>query len=216
MNSIVICPLPASRRSPNFTGEPPFLAHVSSSRLYRSSLPSCSSSCFPCVGVRLIYWSLRSTATFVICFDWSLLLAFSLHFSSSSAFLRSLFTQSWMWSFLFCGTLWNHLASLSRLFFIIFHSDHESSPFHPAIHDFANYTSFSSNFFSQAFHSSSLHSPYSGYFPYPSISGISPAYDHSRHGRQLHSFGHYDTALDFYYMRRLAIPLTSSVTSYIA
>ena len=40
-----------------------------------------------CVGVRLIYWSLRSTATFVICFHWPLLLAFSLHFSSSSAFL---------------------------------------------------------------------------------------------------------------------------------
>ena len=54
----------------------------------------CSSSCFPCVGVRLIYWSLRSTATFVICFYRSLLLAFSLHFSSSSAFIRSLFTQS--------------------------------------------------------------------------------------------------------------------------
>ena len=58
---------------------------------------SCSSSGFPCVGVSLIYWSLRSTgsmATFVICFHWPLLLAFSLHFSSSSAFLRSLFTQS--------------------------------------------------------------------------------------------------------------------------
>ena len=54
----------------------------------------CSSSGFPCVGVRLVYWSLRSTVTFVICFHWSLLLAFSLHFSSSSAFLRSLFTQS--------------------------------------------------------------------------------------------------------------------------
>ena len=44
--------------------------------------------------MRLIYWLLRSTATFVICFHRSLLLAFSLHFSSSSAFLRSLFTQS--------------------------------------------------------------------------------------------------------------------------
>ena len=40
----------------------------------------CSSSCFPCVGVRLIFWSLRSTVTFVICFHRSLLLAFSLHF----------------------------------------------------------------------------------------------------------------------------------------
>ena len=54
----------------------------------------CSSSGFLCVGVRLVYWSLRSTTTFVICFHWSLLLAFSLHFSSSSAFIRSLFTQS--------------------------------------------------------------------------------------------------------------------------
>ena len=49
---------------------------------------------FPCRGVRLVYRSLRSTATFVTCFHWSLLLAFSLHFSSSSAFLRSLYTQS--------------------------------------------------------------------------------------------------------------------------
>ena len=54
----------------------------------------------PCAGVRLVYWSLRSTATFVICFHWSLLLAFSLQFSSSSAFLWSLFTQS---SHLSCG-----------------------------------------------------------------------------------------------------------------
>ena len=60
----------------------------------------CSSSGFPCVGVRLVYLSLRCTATFVIRFHWSLLLAFSLHFSSSSAFLRSLFTQS---SHLSCG-----------------------------------------------------------------------------------------------------------------
>ena len=36
----------------------------------------------------------------VICFHWSPLLAFSVHFSSSSAFLRSLFTQS---SHLSCG-----------------------------------------------------------------------------------------------------------------
>ena len=49
--------------------------------------------------MRLVYRSLRSTATFVICFHWSLLLALSLHFSSS-AFLRSLFTQS---SHLSCG-----------------------------------------------------------------------------------------------------------------
>ena len=68
--------------------------------IYILKCTCCSSSCFPCVGVRLIYWSLRSTATFVICFHRSLLLAFSLHFSSSSAFLRSLFTQS---SHLSCG-----------------------------------------------------------------------------------------------------------------
>ena len=42
----------------------------------------------------LVYWSLRSTATCVICFHWSLLLAFSLNFSSSCAILRALFTQS--------------------------------------------------------------------------------------------------------------------------
>ena len=55
---------------------------------------------FPCVGVRPVYWSLRSTATFAIRFHWPLLLVFSLHFSSSSAFLRSLLTQS---SHLSCG-----------------------------------------------------------------------------------------------------------------
>ena len=54
----------------------------------------CSTSGFPCVGVRLIYWSLRCKASFVICFHWSLLLAFSVHFSSSSAFLR-LLPVSW-------------------------------------------------------------------------------------------------------------------------
>ena len=50
--------------------------------------------------MRLVYWSLRSTATFVISFHRSLLLAFSLHFSSSFAFLKSLFMQS---SHLSCG-----------------------------------------------------------------------------------------------------------------
>ena len=60
----------------------------------------CSSSCFPCVGVRLVYWPLRSTAAFVICIHRSLLLAFPLHLSSSFAFLKSLFTQS---SHLSCG-----------------------------------------------------------------------------------------------------------------
>ena len=55
--------------------------------IHKQTITCCSSSGFPCVGVRLIYWSLRSTASYVICFryNWSLLLAFSLHFSSSSA-----------------------------------------------------------------------------------------------------------------------------------
>ena len=48
----------------------------------------------PFVGVRLVYLSLHCKATFVIYFHWSLLLAFALHFSSSSALLISLFTQS--------------------------------------------------------------------------------------------------------------------------
>ena len=68
--------------------------------LSQYSFDSCYSSCFPYVVVRLVYSSLRCTATFVIRFHWFLLLAFSLHFSSSSAFLRSLFTQS---SHLSCG-----------------------------------------------------------------------------------------------------------------
>ena len=90
--------------------------------------------------MRLVYWSLRSTATFVTCFHWSLLLACSLHFSSSSAFLRSLFTQS---SHLSCGLprfLKPSCFSVSDLFgnlssFIL------TSPFHPALNYFANYTS---------------------------------------------------------------------------
>ena len=61
---------------------------------WSNGLDTCSFSCFPCVGVRLVYWSLQCTSIFVIRFHWSLLLAFSLHFSSFSAFLRSLFTKS--------------------------------------------------------------------------------------------------------------------------
>ena len=60
---------------------------------------SCSSSGFY-VWVRLVYWSLRCMATFVISFHGSLLLAFPLHYSSSPAFLRYVFTQS---SHLGCG-----------------------------------------------------------------------------------------------------------------
>ena len=124
---------------------------------------------FPCIGVRLVYWSLRSTTTFVICFHWSLLLVFSLHFASSSAFLRSLFMQS---SHLSCGLprfLKPSCFFVSDLFGNLFHSDHVSCPFHPVLNYFANYTSFSSNFFSQIFHSPSLHSHYAGYSPYPVV-----------------------------------------------
>ena len=67
------------------------------------------------VGVRLVYLSLRCTATFVISFHWSLLLAVSLHFSSSSAFLRSLFTQS---SHLSCGLPHFLQPSSSLCFFV--------------------------------------------------------------------------------------------------
>ena len=59
-----------------------------------SRTASCSSSDFPSVEVRQVYLSLRCTAFFVNVFHWSLLLAFSLHFSFSSAFLGSFFTQS--------------------------------------------------------------------------------------------------------------------------
>ena len=51
---------------------------------------------------RLVYWSIRSTATFVICFHWSLLLAFSRHFSFVFIVFRNL------------------LASLSRIFSVIY------------------------------------------------------------------------------------------------
>ena len=61
---------------------------------HSNSLRSGSSSGFALVRVRLVWLSLRCTATFIIYFHWSLLLAFSLYFSSASAFLRSLFTQS--------------------------------------------------------------------------------------------------------------------------
>ena len=135
--------------------------------------PCCYSSCFPCVGVRLIYWSLRSTATFVICFHRSLLLVFSLHFSSSSAFLRSLFTQS---SHLSCGLprfLEPSCFFVSALFGSLSSFIRTMCPAHfirlLTILPTRPYTSFSSNFFLQVFHSSSLHSSYSGYFLYPVV-----------------------------------------------
>ena len=72
---------------------------------------NCSSSAFLCVGMRMIYWSLRSTVTFVICFHWSLLLAFSLHFSFSDLFSHSPPILAVVYL-----VFWNLLASLSRLF----------------------------------------------------------------------------------------------------
>ena len=64
--------------------------------------------------------------------------------SSSSAFLRSLFTQS---SHLSCSLPRILKPSFFRQF-IVFHSDHVSSQFHSSLGYFANYASFSSNFFS--------------------------------------------------------------------
>ena len=62
-------------------------------------LSCCSSSGFPCVGVRLVYSSLRCTATFVIRFHWSLLLAFSLHSTHTRTILeiesRRVFRLMW-------------------------------------------------------------------------------------------------------------------------
>ena len=56
------------------------MSHLDKVSRYEYALScSCSSSGFPCIGVRLVYSSLRCTATFVIRFHWSLLLAFSLH-----------------------------------------------------------------------------------------------------------------------------------------
>ena len=77
-----------------------------------------------------------------LCFHLSPLLAFSLHFSSSSAFLRSLFTQS---SHLSCGLpLFLQPSCIFFLRSFVFHSDSVSSQFLPALDYFPNYTSFSS------------------------------------------------------------------------
>ena len=132
---------------------------------------SCSSSGFPWVGVRLIYWLLRSTATFVICVPWSLLLAFSLHLSSSSAFLRSIFTP---FSHLRCGLprfLEPACFFVSALFGSLSYFIRTMCPTHfirlLTVLSFS--TSFISNFFSQVFNSPSLQYPYSGCFPYPIV-----------------------------------------------
>ena len=125
---------------------------------------------FPCVGVRLVYWSLRRTATFVICFHWSLLLAFSLHFSSASAFLRSLFTQS---SHLSCGLpcflkpsgffVSDFLGNLSSFILTM-------CPAH-FIRLLTIWTTIQALVptSSQVFHYPSLHSLYSGYSSYPVV-----------------------------------------------
>ena len=80
----------------------------------------CSSSGFPCVGVRLIYWSLRSTATFVICFNWSLLLAFSLHFLPPLPFSDLSSHNPPILAVVF-PVFWNLLTFLSRLFSVVYH-----------------------------------------------------------------------------------------------
>ena len=92
------------------------------------------------------------------CFHCFLLLAFSLHFSSSSAFLRSRFTQS---SHLSCGLplflqpsccfvsyLFGNISPFIILYFIHF-STNMSIAFHPPLNYSNNYTRLSSNFFSE-------------------------------------------------------------------
>ena len=74
-------------------------------------------------------------------------MAFSLHFSSSSAFLRCLFRQS---SHPSCGLprFLQYPRFFVSIFLVIspfFLSDHVSSPFHPGVIYFANYGSTSSN-----------------------------------------------------------------------
>ena len=122
--------------------------------------------------------SLRCTATFVICFHLSLLLAFSLHFSSSSGFLRSFFTQS---SHRRCGLprfLQPSCFFVSDLFGNLSSFILTMCPAHfirlltilPTLQ--AN----SFNFFSQGFHASSLHSLLLRLFPLSSCSHILVVY----------------------------------------
>ena len=90
---------------------------------YLSSLLTshcCSSSGFPCVWLRLVYWSLRSTATFVICVHWSLLFAFSLHFLPPLPFSYISSHSPPILALVFL-VFWNLLASLSRIFSVIYH-----------------------------------------------------------------------------------------------
>ena len=97
---------------------------------------------------------------FNYCFHWSLLLVFSLKFSSSSAFLRSPFAPP---SLLSCGfprflqppcyfvsDLFVNLPSFVLTMLV-------NSTLHPAVNYFANYASVRSNFSSQVFHPPPLH-----------------------------------------------------------
>ena len=115
--------------------------------------------------------SLYCTTTFVILSHSSLLLAFSLHVSSSSAFIISLFTQP---SHLSCGLphfLQPSSFFVSDLFCNLSSSNLTMCPTHftrlltilPTIQALV------SNFFSEVFHSPYLHSLYTSYSPYPVV-----------------------------------------------
>ena len=78
-----------------------------------------SSSGFPCVGVRLIYWSLRSTATFVnlvpvACWPFLSIFLPRLPFSDLSSYSPPILAVVIL-------VFWNLLASLSRLFSVVYH-----------------------------------------------------------------------------------------------
>ena len=124
---------------------------------------------------------LSNTRSSRVCNVWSLITSlygfFCCYFLSSlvvadlvpcSALLRSLFRQSYPLS---CG--FSHLLANSMflcLFGILSSFIRTMCPAHLAqLYYFANYTSFSSNFFSQVFHSPSLPCLYTGYAPYPVV-----------------------------------------------
>ena len=123
---------------------------------------------FPCVGVRLVYGSLRSTATFVsvsigpCC--WPFLstflppLPFSDLSSHSPPILAVVFLVFCILVSDFFGKLSSFILTMCQAHFI------RLLTILPTIQ-----ASFSSNFFSQVFRSPSLHSPYSGYSPYPVV-----------------------------------------------
>ena len=130
-------------------------SRIKSFTLFLEQSKPCSSSRFTFVGLRLVFrYCVVCSATFT-CFHCSLCLAFSLHFSSYSIFRQSsqlscglpLFLQS-------CIFVPDLLVNLSSFILSM------SWPFVPALTYFANYASFSSNFFSCVFNSPSLHSLY--------------------------------------------------------